>query len=629
MEFDKIFEIVRKEDAVLWVGSGFSLYAGYPSGQQLADSIYNNLLPKDQVEMAPNLPLSEVAEQYVRLMGGSKTGLVSILKSELNKAPLLLKWHETIAGIPHIQTIITTNYDHLFEKAYNRNIYPIIFPSDVASRDHRTALYKVHGDIDYPDSIVLTRSDYADFFYHNQKDNLVWTAVKERIASKSIIFMGYDLEDENIKNILRGVYEQLGTNRKELFLLAPKLQPHKIQYLAQLGFQYIDCTAETFIEKLYENIKDRITTDFSKGWVSAETLRSFYRKNNLLVELRAFDDRFKMTSVSPVTENPETTINLSFKKEKDFEDSFQNLVEGSKFGQLTIDKANLTQLKILLNGVNIIDDDAEYRLRIASIPISHGSVNLLFDDGSEFENITYELFRSNEFLEILAKFKQCEYRLKFSAADIQDSTERLSSSFTFNLPKTFANVNDAISAFKLSLNLSKGEGCTSFSREHPKGIYIKPGGSKNLSAPFESNLEFFETLKKVEKIYRIRFDDIGQYTRDDFDNAYNAVMMANGAIHTQEWDEELSWDLDSGVSLELLLTIENGAVFSVEAQSVEEIQIYDQKISLGYQVTEPLDLYIVNMEDVKMRRTSVVKVRSRSKTVRIYYTANRRLENQY
>jgi hypothetical protein len=43
MHPDKIFELIRKEQVALWIGSGFSLYAGYPSGKELSQIIYDSL----------------------------------------------------------------------------------------------------------------------------------------------------------------------------------------------------------------------------------------------------------------------------------------------------------------------------------------------------------------------------------------------------------------------------------------------------------------------------------------------------------------------------------------------------------------------------------------------------------
>ncbi len=118
IQTEKIFELVRKEDVVLWIGSGFSLYAGYPTGIKLTEIIYQSLSQSERNEISNHLSLMDLTEQYVRLKGDSRNTLNLLLKKELNKPPSSTKWHEVLANIPHIKTIITTNFDRLFERAY-------------------------------------------------------------------------------------------------------------------------------------------------------------------------------------------------------------------------------------------------------------------------------------------------------------------------------------------------------------------------------------------------------------------------------------------------------------------------------------------------------------------------------
>lgn len=35
MKVDALYEIIRREEVCLWVGSGFSMYAGFPSAEEL------------------------------------------------------------------------------------------------------------------------------------------------------------------------------------------------------------------------------------------------------------------------------------------------------------------------------------------------------------------------------------------------------------------------------------------------------------------------------------------------------------------------------------------------------------------------------------------------------------------
>lgn len=37
MEKERIFELIRKEEVLLFAGAGLSRYAGYPSGKELAE----------------------------------------------------------------------------------------------------------------------------------------------------------------------------------------------------------------------------------------------------------------------------------------------------------------------------------------------------------------------------------------------------------------------------------------------------------------------------------------------------------------------------------------------------------------------------------------------------------------
>ena len=72
MHVDKLYELVRRENAILWAGSGLSLYAGYPNGQRLNEIIYNSLTPAEKSEIPAEMSLMDMTEQYVRLKGGSR-----------------------------------------------------------------------------------------------------------------------------------------------------------------------------------------------------------------------------------------------------------------------------------------------------------------------------------------------------------------------------------------------------------------------------------------------------------------------------------------------------------------------------------------------------------------------------
>lgn len=112
-----------------------------------------------------------------------------------NTTPIFPSVHNKIATIPHFKTIITTNYDKLFENAYG-NDAQLLFKSEHISylEKDKTHLFKVHGDLSDPESVVLTKSDYENFFKNDAQYGLLWSEIKQIIAKNSIVFVGYNLE---------------------------------------------------------------------------------------------------------------------------------------------------------------------------------------------------------------------------------------------------------------------------------------------------------------------------------------------------------------------------------------------------------------------------------------------------
>lgn len=118
---ERVFELIRKEDVVLFVGAGMSMYAGYPSGAMLSKIFYDNLSKdlKSDIEFTEDLP--KLTNDIYYLKGGNKNYLLQILKREFQKEPISTEIHQLLAKIPHFKTIITTNYDTLIEST-NKNM---------------------------------------------------------------------------------------------------------------------------------------------------------------------------------------------------------------------------------------------------------------------------------------------------------------------------------------------------------------------------------------------------------------------------------------------------------------------------------------------------------------------------
>lgn len=114
--------------------------------------------------------------------------------------------------------IITTNYDTLFEQALQSHgkapLVSVYSPrSDVATRGperrldpRRPFLLKLHGDVNNPNSIVITEEDYIHFLCRmgdKKPYHPVPQALDGFLHSHDILFIGYSLRDYNLRLIFR------------------------------------------------------------------------------------------------------------------------------------------------------------------------------------------------------------------------------------------------------------------------------------------------------------------------------------------------------------------------------------------------------------------------------------------
>lgn len=98
-----------------------------------------------------------------------------------------------------VSGIITTNYDNLLDKLFPKfdkyiGQEELIFANITGIGE----IYKIHGDITVPSSLVLTSKDYENF---EEKSAYLIAKLLTIFLEYPIIFLGYSLKDRNIRNI--------------------------------------------------------------------------------------------------------------------------------------------------------------------------------------------------------------------------------------------------------------------------------------------------------------------------------------------------------------------------------------------------------------------------------------------
>ena len=121
----------------------------------------------------------------------------SISKHDICDAPL----SSAIFDINPVH-IITTNYDNLLESSKNifRGQYQVVVTDkDLLNSEKNKYIIKMHGDLNLPESIVLKEQDYLDY---SQNHILLELFIKSLLTDHIVLFLGYSLNDYNIKLII-------------------------------------------------------------------------------------------------------------------------------------------------------------------------------------------------------------------------------------------------------------------------------------------------------------------------------------------------------------------------------------------------------------------------------------------
>lgn len=210
---DGLIKAVRDRKCVLFVGSGLSTLAGYPSGSRLIDRLVSEARrsPRARTEgleaieaRGDYLMLAEFARETLR-----PWGYTEILKEELGHPLPPTAAHRLIAATDY-RGIVTTNYDRLLEVAIAqvRGWGPNTFSHEAVSQmgaalyNPELFLFKMHGDLASPASIVLSTRDYERLILLSPH---VRALLMGMLLNYKLLFVGYGLRDPDFDLALREV----------------------------------------------------------------------------------------------------------------------------------------------------------------------------------------------------------------------------------------------------------------------------------------------------------------------------------------------------------------------------------------------------------------------------------------
>ena len=140
-----ILELIKKNELILFIGSGLSSYAGIISAQDLTKKI------AQEMRITKDISLEKISEYFVTEQ--SHDQLYDLMEKEIMKVKkpnLVLHKKLTELGIT---TAITTNWDNILEIIFKENsLEPQVVVSSeeiIQYNEQKPAIFKIHGDFDH------------------------------------------------------------------------------------------------------------------------------------------------------------------------------------------------------------------------------------------------------------------------------------------------------------------------------------------------------------------------------------------------------------------------------------------------------------------------------------------------
>jgi hypothetical protein len=161
---------------------------------------------------------------------GNRFDFTDHLRRELNTTGTSISvFYKNLAAFAQahaLPAIITTAYHDQLERALRDAGVPfdrVVRGSDVAfARPNRLALIKLYGDVQMPDTLVVTEDDHFGLGRNRDKEDVL-DEVRGLLKKQTVLFLGYNLADPDFNLLWREVLDRMGRFARTAYAVWPDL----------------------------------------------------------------------------------------------------------------------------------------------------------------------------------------------------------------------------------------------------------------------------------------------------------------------------------------------------------------------------------------------------------------------
>jgi molecular chaperone DnaK len=247
-----LVEQILKGNCVLFLGTGF--------GQVDGGGVYDRDLTKELIKYCDYSELDhnlvKVAEYYELTL--SRHSLIERVSEWVDSQTILPSLLDKIVAHMPFTIIVTTRIDQSLEDTYRQLghlLTKVVRDEEVAFADsQKVMLVKIHGSVDQKDTLILTERDHLDLL---RKRPILSEFIKLLYATKTILFLGYDLDNTYSKLLHQEIVQEIGKFTRRAYAVWEKPRPYTVRYWSNNSVEIIDSDPLRFLQLLEQELSKR------------------------------------------------------------------------------------------------------------------------------------------------------------------------------------------------------------------------------------------------------------------------------------------------------------------------------------------------------------------------------------
>ncbi|OFI50223.1 hypothetical protein BG261_08870 [Floricoccus tropicus] len=285
---EEIIFKAQEKQLVLFCGAGISTESHKVFPSTLYDEVLE-YLQKDYAYKANNPSFSILMSEFCKTVPSGREELIRIIEDRFERISLFQElydsatiFHREVAKIDNLATVITSNWDDYFEtECHMKPILDGFENIEIENQDSSKKVYKIHGSVNIPDSIIASQDDYKNCYKRLSTENY-GKEIQKLFKENCVVFIGFSFGDEDLDKLLEvfglKMEHNEGTDSK-----------YYIVNIDQSMLKYQSKNIESIITDGYFFIHSLRKIMESRGYIAEEKQTLVEEISNQLLSLKNID----------------------------------------------------------------------------------------------------------------------------------------------------------------------------------------------------------------------------------------------------------------------------------------------------------------------------------------------------